>query len=273
MSGIRIVKHKPTSPGLRGLVSIKNSKIYNGRPYKSLVTYVNRSVGRNNLGRITAWQRGGGHKQLYRVIDFKRDKDGVPAIVERIEYDPNRSANIALLKYIDGQRRYIIAPNNLKEGDRVQSGVDAEIVVGNNLPLRNIAIGTVVHCIELKPGKGAQLARSAGCSAQILAREGNYVTLRLRSGEMRKILAVCKATVGEVSNLEHNLQKLGKAGRTRWLGIRPRVRGIARNPVDHPMGGRTNGGRHPCSPWGLVEGIKTRKKSRSNRLIVRARKK
>ena len=273
MSGISIVKHKPTSPGLRGLVSIKNSEIYSGRPYKSLAYNISRSTGRNNLGRITMWQRGGGHKQLYRLIDFKRDKDGVQAIVERIEYDPNRTANIALLKYIDGQRRYIIAPNGLKVGDKIQSGFDVDIIIGNNLPLRNIAVGTVVHCIELKPGKGAQLARSAGCSAQILAREGKYVTIRLKSGEMRKVLAVCRATVGEVSNLEHNLQKLGKAGRNRWLGVKPRSRGIARNPVDHPMGGRTNGGRHPCSPWGLVEGIKTRHKNRSNRLVVRARKK
>lgn len=273
MAEIRIVKHKPTSPGLRGLVSIKQPDIYKGRPHKSLVAHITRSTGRNNLGRITMWQRGGGHKQLYRVIDFKRDKDGVEAIVERIEYDPNRTANIALLKYIDGQRRYIIAPNNLKVGDKVKSGLDVDIVVGNNLPLRNIVVGTIVHCIELKPGKGAQLARSAGCSAQLLAREGKYVTLRLKSGEMRKVLAVCRATVGEVSNLEHNLQKLGKAGRNRWLGVKPTVRGIARNPVDHPMGGRTNGGRHPCSPWGLVEGIKTRRKSRSNKLLVRARKK
>ncbi len=274
MSRISIVKHKPTSPGLRGLVSIKNPDIYSGRPHKALTAHITRATGRNNLGRITMWQRGGGHKRLYRLIDFKRaDKDGVKAIVERIEHDPNRSANIALLKYIDGQRRYIVAPNGLKIGDNIQSGVDVEIVVGNNLPLRNIAVGTIVHCIELKPGKGAQLARSAGCSAQILAREGKYVTLRLKSGEMRKVLGVCRATVGEASNLEHNLQKLGKAGRNRWLGVKPTVRGIARNPVDHPMGGRTNGGRHPCSPWGLVEGIKTRRKNRSNRLVVRARNK
>lgn len=273
MAEIMVLKHKPTSDGLRGRVSIKNRSLYKGRPHKSLVGKINRATGRNNLGRITMWQRGGGHKQLYRQIDFKRDKDGVEAIVERIEYDPNRTANIALLKYIDGQRRYIIAPNGLKAGDKVKSGVDVDISVGNNLPLRNIVVGTIVHCIELKPGKGAQIARSAGCSAQLLAREGKYVTLRLKSGEMRKVLAVCRATVGEVSNLEHNLCKLGKAGRNRWLGVKPTVRGIARNPVDHPMGGRTNGGRHPCSPWGLVEGIKTRRKSRSNRLIVRAREK
>lgn len=274
MPGTRIVTHKPTSPGLRGFISVKNPEIYSGRPYKSLVSNISRANGRNNLGRITMWQRGGGHKQLYRLIDFKRiDKDGVPGIVERVEYDPNRTANIALIKYIDGKRTYIIAPNGLKTGDKIQSGVDADIIIGNNLPLRNIAVGTIVHCIELKPGKGAQLARSAGCSAQILAKEGKYVTLRLKSGEMRKVLGVCRATVGEVSNLEHGLQKLGKAGRSRWLGIRPKVRGIARNPVDHPMGGRTNGGRHPCSPWGLVEGIKTRHKNRSNRLVVRARNK
>lgn len=272
MGSMKIVNHKPTSPGLRGLVSIKNPELYKGRPHKSLVTSISRSTGRNNLGRITTWQRGGGHKKLYREIDFKRDKDGVAAIVERIEHDPNRTANIALLKYIDGQRKYIIAPNGLKVGDKVESGISVDISVGNSLPLRNINVGTVIHCIELKPGKGAQLARSAGCSAQLLAKEGKHVTLRLKSGEMRKVLATCRATVGEVSKLEHNLKKLGKAGRSRWLGIRPKVRGIARNPVDHPMGGRTNGGRHPCSPWGLLEGVKTRKKSRSNRLLVRARK-
>lgn len=272
MGSMKIVNHKPTSPGLRGLVSIKNPELYKGRPHKSLVTCISRSTGRNNLGRITMWQRGGGHKKLYREIDFKRDKDGIAAIVERIEHDPNRTANIALLKYIDGQRKYIIAPNGLKVGDKVESGISVDISVGNSLPLRNINVGTVIHCIELKPGKGAQLARSAGCSAQLLAKEGKHVTLRLKSGEMRKVLATCRATVGEVSKLEHNLKKLGKAGRSRWLGIRPKVRGIARNPVDHPMGGRTNGGRHPCSPWGLLEGVKTRKKSRSNRLLVRARK-
>lgn len=273
MCSVKVVNRKPTSPGSRFVVRVKDTSLHTGDPYKPLVSRISRSTGRNNLGRITAWQRGGGHKKLYRVIDFKRDKDGVPAIVERIEYDPNRTANIALLKYIDGQRRYIIAPNGLKAGDRVQSGLDVSISVGNALPLRNIAVGAFVHCIELKPGKGAQLARSAGCSAQLLAKEGKHVTLRLRSGEMRKVLATCRATIGEASKLEHNLQKLGKAGRSRWLGVRPKVRGIARNPVDHPMGGRTNGGRHPCSPWGLVEGIKTRNKSRSNRLIVRARKK
>jgi large subunit ribosomal protein L2 len=256
------------------LVSIKDNSIYKGRPHKSLTAKLPRSTGRNNLGRVTAWQRGGGHKRLYRMVDFKRNKDGVPAIVERIEYDPNRTANIALIKYIDGERSYIIAPNKLKVGDKVQSGVDVDIAAGNCLPLRNITVGTIVHCIENKPGKGAQVARSAGCSAQLLAKEGKYVTLRLKSGEMKKYLATCKATVGEVSKVEHNLRKLGKAGRSRWFGIRPKVRGIARNPVDHPMGGRTNGGKHPCSPWGLVEGIKTRNKNRhSSKLIVRARKK
>ena len=219
---------------------------------------------------------GGGHRQHYRIIDFKRTKDGVPAIVERLEYDPNRSANIALLKYLDGERRYIIAPRGVSAGDRLESGVNAAIKKGNALPLRNIPLGSTVHCIELKPGKGAQIARSAGTSAQLVAREGNYATLRLRSGEMRKVLSECRATLGEVGNSEHSLRQLGKAGAKRWKGVRPTVRGVAMNPVDHPHGGgegRTSGGRHPVSPWGVpTKGHKTRKNKRTDKLIVRRRK-
>ena len=218
---------------------------------------------------------GGGHKQHYRIIDFKRTKDGIPAKVERIEYDPNRTAHIALLLFADGERRYIIAPRGVKAGEVLQSGSAAPIKAGNCLPLRNIPVGSVVHCIELKPGKGAQLARSAGASVQVVAREGQYATLRLRSGEMRKVLADCRATLGEVSNSEHNLRKLGKAGASRWRGVRPTVRGVAMNPVDHPHGGgegRTSGGRHPVSPWGTpAKGYKTRKNKRTDNLIVRRR--
>ena len=220
---------------------------------------------------------GGGHKQRYRVIDFKRNKDSVPARVERIEYDPNRSAHIALVLYADGERRYIIAPKGLKVGDAISSGIEAPIKVGNTLPLRNIPMGTVVHCVELKPGKGAQLARSAGASAQLIAREGAYATLRLRSGEVRKVLADCRATMGEVSNAEHNLIKMGKAGAKRWRGVRPTVRGVSMNPVDHPHGGgegRTSGGRHPVTPWGVpTKGYKTRKSKHTDKLIVRRRNK
>ena len=234
-----------------------------------------KSGGRNNNGRITTRHIGGGHKQLYRLIDFKRTKDGIPAEVERIEYDPNRTAHIALLKYSDGERRYIIAPRGVKAGNQVQSGDMAPIKVGNCLPLRNIPVGSVVHCIELKPGKGAQIARSAGAAVQVVAREGQYATLRLRSGEMRKVLSECRATLGEVSNNEHSLRKLGKAGAARWRGVRPTVRGVAMNPVDHPHGGgegRTSGGRHPVSPWGTpTKGYKTRKNKRTDKLIVRRR--
>jgi large subunit ribosomal protein L2 len=220
---------------------------------------------------------GGGHKQHYRKVDFKRTKDGISAEVERLEYDPNRTAHIALLKYTDGERRYIIAPRGIKSGDKVLSGDNAPIKVGNALPLRNIPVGSVVHCIELKPGKGAQMARSAGASVQLVAREGRYATLRLRSGEMRKVLSDCRATLGEVSNSEHSLRKLGKAGAARWRGVRPTVRGVAMNPVDHPHGGgegRTSGGRHPVSPWGTpTKGYKTRKNKRTDSLIVRRRRK
>jgi large subunit ribosomal protein L2 len=234
-----------------------------------------KSGGRNNNGRITTRHIGGGHKQHYRLIDFRRNKDGIPAVVERLEYDPNRSANIALVCYADGERRYIIAPKNVKAGSELISGSNAPIKEGNTLPLRNIPVGSVIHCIEMKPGKGAQIARSAGTSAQLIARDGQYVTVRLRSGEMRKILSECRATLGEVSNSEHSLRSLGKAGASRWRGVRPTVRGVAMNPVDHPHGGgegRTSGGRHPVTPWGVpTKGYKTRKNKRTDNLIVRRR--
>ncbi len=272
-----IVKRKPTSPGRRFVVSVVNPDLHKGAPHAALVEKKSSNGGRNNLGRITVRHQGGGHKQHYRVIDFKRNKDGIVGRVERLEYDPNRSANIALVCYADGERRYIIAPKGLKAGDKVQSGSASPIVVGNTLPLRNIPIGATVHCIEMKPGKGAQMARSAGASAQLVAREGAYATLRLRSGEMRKILSDCRATLGEVSNGEHNLRSLGKAGAKRWRGIRPTVRGVVMNPVDHPHGGgegRTSGGRHPVSPWGTpTKGYKTRKNKRTDDLIVRRRNK
>ncbi len=270
-----IVKAKPTSPGRRHVVSIVHADLHKGAPYAPLLEKKSKNGGRNNNGRITTRHRGGGHKQHYRLIDFKRNKDGIPAQIERLEYDPNRSANIALVLYADGERRYIIAPKGVVAGDQVISGDAAPIKAGNTLPLRNIPVGSVVHCIEMKPGKGAQIARSAGTSAQLVAREGQYATLRLRSGEMRKILSECRATLGEVSNSEHSLRKLGKAGASRWRGVRPTVRGVAMNPVDHPHGGgegRTSGGRHPVSPWGMpTKGYKTRKNKRTNKLIVRKR--
>jgi len=271
-----VVKTKPTSAGRRHVVKVVNDELFKGRAYGALVEKQSKSGGRNNNGRITTRHIGGGHRQHYRLIDFKRIKDGIKAAVERIEYDPNRSANIALLKYMDGERRYIIAPKALKVGDVVESGVNAAIKRGNALPLRNIPVGSTVHCIELKPGKGAQIARSAGASAQLVAREGNYATLRLRSGEMRRVLSECRATLGEVGNSEHSLRQLGKAGAKRWRGVRPTVRGVAMNPVDHPHGGgegRTSGGRHPVSPWGIpTKGHKTRKNKRTDKLIVRRRK-
>ncbi|MEN8130735.1 MAG: 50S ribosomal protein L2 [Pseudomonadota bacterium] len=270
-----VVKTKPTSPGRRFVVKARQSELHKGQPYRPLLEKKPRSGGRNNLGRITTRHRGGGHKQRYRVIDFKRNKDGVPAQIERIEYDPSRSAHIALLRYADGERRYIIAPKKIKVGDSIISGSEAVIKVGNSLPLRNIPLGSIVHCIELKPGKGAQMVRSAGTAAQLIAREGGYVTLRLRSGEMRKVLSECRATLGEVSNAEHNLLKLGKAGAQRWRGVRPTVRGVAMNPVDHPHGGgegRTSGGRNPVTPWGVpTKGYKTRKAKHTDRLIIRRR--
>ncbi len=270
-----LVKAKPTSPGRRFVVKVTNPDLHKGAPHGPLVESKSKSGGRNNNGRITTRHIGGGHKQAYRIIDFKRNKDGIPGTVERLEYDPNRTANIALIKYLDGERRYLIAPKGLSAGDSVQSGEDAPIKVGNALPMRNMPLGSVIHCIEMKPGKGAQIARSAGTSAQLLARDGAYVTLRLRSGEMRKILAECRATIGEVGNSEHALRSLGKAGASRWRGVRPTVRGVAMNPVDHPHGGgegRTSGGRHPVTPWGVpTKGYKTRKNKRTNKLIVRRR--
>lgn len=272
-----IVKAKPTSPGRRFVVKITSPELHKGRPHAPLVELKAKTGGRNNQGRITTRHKGGGHKRLYRIIDFRRDKLNVPGIVERLEYDPNRSAHIALIKYADGERRYIVAPKNLSVGDRIQSGQDAPIKTGNCLPLRNIPQGTTIHCVELSLGKGAQLARSAGASAQLLAKEGQYVTLRLRSGEMRKVHADCTAVIGEVSNGEHNLRSLGKAGATRWRGVRPTVRGVVMNPVDHPHGGgegRTSGGRHPVTPWGVpTKGYKTRKNKRTNKMIVRDRRK
>jgi len=270
-----ILKSKPTTPGRRGHVQIKHDHLHKGAPYEPLVEKQTRNGGRNNNGRITTRHQGGGHKQRYRKIDFVRDKDGIQARVERVEYDPNRTAHIALLVYADGERRYIVAPNKLRAGDAVISGARAPIKIGNTLPLRNIPVGSTVHCVEMKPGKGAQLVRSAGGSAQLVAREGMYATLRLRSGETRKVLAHCRATLGEVSNTEHSLAKLGKAGRKRWMGKRPTVRGVVMNPVDHPHGGgegRTSGGRHPVTPWGVpTKGYKTRKNKRTDDMIVRRR--
>ena len=271
-----IVKCKPTSAGRRFVVKVVNQELHKGAPYAPLLEKKSKTGGRNNNGRITTRHIGGGHKQHYRLVDFRRNKDGIPAIVERIEYDPNRTAHIALLKYADGERRYIIAPKGVSAGDQLVSGVNAPIKAGNSLPLRNIPLGSTVHGVELKPGKGAQIARSAGASAQLVAREGSYVTLRLRSGEMRKVLAECRATLGEVSNSEHSLRSLGKAGAKRWRGVRPTVRGVAMNPVDHPHGGgegRTSGGRHPVSPWGFpTKGAKTRTNKRTDNMIVRRRK-
>lgn len=272
----QVIKAKPTSAGRRFVVSVRNDELYKGRPYAQLTSKLTKTGGRNNAGRITTRHHGGGHKRLYRHIDFKRyDKDGIVAKVERIEYDPNRSANIALLLYADGERRYIVAPQGVKVGQTVQSGVDAPIKAGNCLPLKRIPVGTVVHCIELKPQKGAQMARCAGAAVQLVAREGLHATLRLRSGEMRKVLADCRATVGSVGNGEHSLRSLGKAGASRWRGRRPTVRGVVMNPVDHPHGGgegRTSGGRHPVTPWGVsTKGYKTRKNKRTDKMIVRRR--
>ncbi len=271
-----IVKAKPTSPGRRGRVEIRHDHLWKGEPHAPLLESQSKSGGRNNRGRITTRHRGGGHKQHYRVIDFKRDKDGVRGVVERIEYDPNRSAHIALIKYLDGERRYILAPRHMRAGDEVMSGSEAPIKPGNAMELRTIPVGTQIHNIELKPGKGGQMARSAGASVQLVAREGQYATVLLRSGEMRKIHSRCRATIGQVANVEHNLEKLGKAGRKRWAGIRPTVRGVAMNPVDHPHGGgegRTSGGRHPVTPWGQsTKGKRTRTNKRTTKYITRSRK-
>ena len=270
-----IVKSKPTSPGRRFVVTVVGAELHKGEPYAPLVEKKTKSGGRNNKGRITTRHRGGGHRQRYRIIDFKRNKDGVPGRVEHLEYDSNRSAHIALVLYADGERRYILAPRGVTAGVEIHNGSEAPIKPGNALPLRNIPLGTVVHNIELKPGKGGQIARSAGCGVQLVAREGTHATLRLRSGEMRKVPVDCRATIGEVGNSEHNLRSLGKAGATRWRGVRPTVRGVVMNPVDHPHGGgegRTSGGRHPVSPWGVpTKGYKTRKNKRTDNMIVRRR--
>ncbi len=270
-----VVKSKPTSAGRRFVVKVVNADLHKGQPYAPLVAKKSKTGGRNNNGHVTTRHQGGGHKQRYRIIDFKRSKEGIPAVVERLEYDPNRTAHIALIRYADGQRSYIIAPNNLRAGDKIESGLGSPIKTGNCLPLRSIPLGSMVHCVEMKPGKGAQIARSAGASVQLVAREGDHATLRLRSGEMRKVPVDCRAVIGEVSNSEHNLRSLGKAGATRWRGVRPTVRGVAMNPVDHPHGGgegRTSGGRHPVSPWGTpTKGYKTRSNKRTNKMIVRRR--
>ena len=268
-------KAKPTSAGRRFVVSVSNPDLHKGKPHAALLDKKSRTGGRNNAGRITTRHIGGGHKQHYRIVDFKRDKDGIPARVERLEYDPNRSAHLALLLYADGERRYVIAPQGVEAGTELRSGVDAPIKAGNTLPLKNIPVGTQVHCVELKPGKGAQIARSAGAGVQLVAREGMYATLRLRSGEMRKVHVACRATIGEVSNSEHSLRSFGKAGAKRWRGIRPTVRGTAMNPVDHPHGGGEgrNFGKHPVTPWGVqTKGKKTRKNKRTDAMIVRRRK-
>jgi large subunit ribosomal protein L2 len=272
-----ILKAKPTSPGRRFVVQVKNPDLHKGEPFAPLIEKQSRTGGRNNNGHITTRHIGGGHKQHYRVIDFKRnDKDGIPSRIERLEYDPNRSANIALLLFADGERRYIIAPKGVAVGTEIMSGEGSPIKPGNCLILRNIPVGSTVHCVEMKAGKGAQMMRSAGASAQLVARDGDYVSLRLRSGEMRKIHSDCRAVIGEVGNSEHNLRKLGKAGASRWRGVRPTVRGVVMNPVDHPHGGgegRTSGGRHPVSPWGMpTKGYKTRSNKRTDGMILRHRK-
>ncbi|MBS0193124.1 MAG: 50S ribosomal protein L2 [Proteobacteria bacterium] len=271
-----LMTFKPTSPGRRGMVKVVTEGLHKGAPHQPLLEKQTRTGGRNHHGRITTRHIGGGHKQHYRIIDFKRDKEGIPARIETIEYDPNRTANIALLCYVDGERRYIIAPRGVAVGDQLIAGHDAPIKVGNTLPLRNIPVGSTVHCVEMKPGKGAQLARSAGASVQLVAREQGYATLRLRSGEMRRVPGECRATIGEVGNGEHSLTKVGKAGAKRWLGVRPTVRGAAMNPVDHPHGGGEaragQGNPHPVSPWGTpAKGYKTRNNKRTQKFIVRDR--
>jgi large subunit ribosomal protein L2 len=272
--GIR--KYKPTTPGRRGSSVADFVEITRSEPEKSLIRPLHSKGGRNNTGRVTVRHQGGGHKRAYRVIDFRRhDKDGVPAKVAHIEYDPNRTARIALLHYADGEKRYIIAPAKLGQGDRVEAGANADIKPGNNLPLRNIPVGTVIHAVELRPGGGAKLARSAGSSIQLLAKEGVYAHLRMPSGEVRLVDARCRATVGEVGNAEQSNINWGKAGRMRWKGVRPTVRGVAMNPIDHPHGGgegKTSGGRHPVSPWGQKEGRTRKPKKASDKLIVRRRK-
>ena len=270
------IKSRPTSPGRRHRIKLDLSHLYKGAPHKSLTAPLRSNAGRNNQGHITVRHRGGGVKRKYRIIDFKRDKMNVPGTVERLEYDPNRSAHIALIKYTDGERRYIIAPQDLKIGASIVAGDQGvPISIGNSMSLQHMPLGTTVHCIEIKPHKGAQLARSAGASAQLVAKEGIYATLRLRSSEMRRVLLSCRATVGVVGNNEHFLISLGKAGAKRWRGIRPTVRGVAMNPVDHPHGGgegKTSGGRHPVTPWGIkTKGYKTRHRKYTDVYIVRKR--
>jgi large subunit ribosomal protein L2 len=270
-----LTKVKPTSPGRRALVKVVTPELHKGKPHAGLIERKPNKAGRNNMGQVTVRHQGGGHKRHYRKIDFTRDKDGIAAKVERLEYDPNRSAHLALLCYVDGERRYIVAPKGVGVGQQVVSGADAPIKAGNTLPLRNIPIGTTIHCVELLPGKGAQMARAAGTSVQLLAREGTYAQLRLRSGEIRRVHVDCRATIGEVGNEEHNLESIGKAGRQRWRGIRPTVRGVAMNPVDHPHGGgegKTGTKRDPVTPWGqYTKGYKTRKNKRTQGMIVRSR--
>ncbi len=270
-------KLNPTSAGVRFQTISDFAEVTKTTPEKSLLVSISRKGGRNNNGRITAKRRGGGHRKLYRIIDFKRNKDGVPAKVVGIEYDPNRSAHIALLAYADGEKRYIVAPKELKAGDTIMSGPDAEVRAGNCLPLEKIPEGTLIHNIEMRPGKGAQIARSAGASAQLMAKEGRYANIKLGSGEVRLVEVKCKATIGTVGNTDHEKVSIGKAGRNRWLGRRPRVRAVAMNPVDHPMGGgegRSSGGRHPCSPWGTpAKGYKTRKVKKPSSKYILSRKK
>ncbi|HEY2969668.1 MAG TPA: 50S ribosomal protein L2 [Casimicrobiaceae bacterium] len=267
-----LIKVKPTSPGRRGLVKVVNDDLHKGRPFEKLTESKKRGSGRNNNGHITMRHQGGGHKRHYRMVDFRRNKDGIAAKVERFEYDPNRSAHLALLLYADGERRYIVAPRGLTVGSQLMNGSDAPIKAGNCLPLRNIPVGTTVHCVEMLPGKGAQIARSAGASVQLLAREGAHAQLRMHSGEIRKVHVDCRATIGSVGNEEHNLRSIGKAGANRWRGIRPTVRGEVMNPVDHPHGGRTRGNRHPVSPWGTpTKGYHTRKNKRTDGMIIRRR--
>jgi large subunit ribosomal protein L2 len=270
-----LVKVKPTSPGRRGVVKVVNPSLHKGRPHDKLVERKTKTAGRNAHGHITTRHMGGGHKQHYRVIDFRRDKDGIPGKIENLQYDPNRSANIALVLYADGERRYIIAAKGMVVGQQVMSGSEAPIKSGNALPIRSIPVGTTIHCVEMMPGKGAQIARSAGTSVQLLAREGTYAQIRLRSGEIRRIHVECRATIGEVGNEEHSLRKIGKAGAMRWRGIRPTVRGVAMNPVDHPHGGgegRTGEGRVPVSPWGQpTKGYRTRNNKRTDVMIVQRR--
>lgn len=271
--GIR--KYNPTSPGRRFQSALDYAEITAEKPYEPLTVPLKKTGGRNALGRVTAWQRGGGNKRLYRIIDFKRDKKGIPAVVETIEYDPNRTAHIALLKYRDGERRYITAPVGLKVGDEVISGSGVDVKVGNAMPLSEIPLGTFIHNVELRPGQGAKLARSAGVSVQLVAKEGDYAQVKLASGEVRLVPLNCMATIGQVGNTDHENISYGKAGRRRWLGIRPHVRGVAMNPIDHPLGGgegRSSGGRPACSPWGKPEGVKTRRNKQTDRFIVKKRK-